>query len=83
MQRESQTRTQKDCEEDHTTASIKFGKLNVNINGMITTIIGSILLFVSCVVLGVMVYKYKQAELDKKYSVIVCPYCEKVIKSAN
>ena len=37
MQRESQTRIQKDCEEDHTTASIKFGKLNVNINGMITT----------------------------------------------
>jgi len=66
-----------------TTAAIKFGKLTININGMITTIIGSILLFISCIIFGVMIYKYKQAELDKKYSVIVCPFCEKIIKNNN
>ncbi len=68
---------------NHTTAAIKFGKLTVNINGIITTIIGTILLFISCVIFGVMFYKYKQAELDKKYSIMVCPYCEKIIKNNN
>ena len=61
---------------NNTTAQIKFGKLNINVNGLVTTIIGALLLSITCIVLGVLFYSYKQNQLNKKHSVIICPKCE-------
>lgn len=68
---------------EKTTANVTFGRLNVNINGFVTTIICSILTFIFFVIASIMIYEYKKIELNKKYETIICPYCNKTIKTTN